>query len=77
MEIKTYTTAEAAEKIGVSRSALYLWIGAGLVDAPKPIKLGRRSMRLWTRADIERVKKFKGSLPRGPRPTENGVHDEC
>jgi excisionase family DNA binding protein len=70
METKTYTTAETAKKIGVSRQALYLWIDAGKIEAPKSIKLGQRSMRLWTKADIEKVRKFKGSLKSG-RPRSN------
>jgi len=67
MGTKTYTTAEAAERIGVSRQALYLWIDAGKIEAPKPIELGKRSMRLWTKADIEKARKFKGTLRSGPK----------
>ena len=59
MAPKTYTTDEAAKKIGISRQTLYSWIDAGKIEAPKPIQLGKRSMRLWTKADIERVKRFK------------------
>jgi excisionase family DNA binding protein len=68
VDAKTYTTAEVAEKVGVSRQTLYSWIDGGKINAPKPIKLGQRSMRLWTKTDIERVRKFKGKLKRGPRP---------
>jgi excisionase family DNA binding protein len=56
METKTYTTDEAAKKIGISRQTLYTWIAVGKVEAPKPIKLGKRSMRLWTKADIAKLK---------------------
>jgi excisionase family DNA binding protein len=68
VDAKTYTTAEAAANIGVSRQTLYSWIEGGKINAPKPIKLGQRSMRLWTKTDIERVRKFKGKLKRGPKP---------
>ena len=67
MEMKTYTTAEAAEKIGVTRQTLYLWIEADQIEAPKPIKLGQRTMRFWTKADIEKARKFKGTLKSGPK----------
>jgi excisionase family DNA binding protein len=68
VDAKTYTTAEAAANIGVSRQTLYSWIDGGKINAPKPIKLGQRSMRLWTKTDIKRVRKFKGKLKRGPKP---------
>jgi excisionase family DNA binding protein len=66
MTTKTYTTDQAAKKIGVSRQTLYTWIDAGKIEAPKQIQLGKRSMRFWTKADIERVCKFKGSPFREP-----------
>lgn len=67
MNAKTYTTAEVAAKVGVSRQTLYSWIEGGKIKAPKPIKLGQRSMRLWTDADIEKARRFKGTLKPGPR----------
>lgn len=67
MDAKTYTTAEVAAKVGVSRQTLYSWIEDGKINAPKPIKLGQRSMRLWTKAHIEQARKFKGTLKRGPK----------
>jgi excisionase family DNA binding protein len=67
MEPKIHTTAEAAEAIGVSRQTLYSWIEGGKVAAPKQIATGQKSIRLWTKGDIERVKRFKGTLKRGPR----------
>lgn len=65
MDAKTYTTAEVAAKVGVSRQTLYSWIDRGRINAPKPIKLGQRSMRLWSKADMEQARKFKGFLKRG------------
>jgi excisionase family DNA binding protein len=66
MEPKIHTTAEAAAAIGVSRQTLYSWIEGGKVSAPKLIVTGKKSIRLWTKADIERVRRFKGTLKRGP-----------
>jgi excisionase family DNA binding protein len=67
MDARTYTTAEAATKIGVSRQTLYTWIEREQIVAPKPIRMGQRSIRFWTEADIQRVGKFKGELKRGPK----------
>jgi len=68
MSAKTYTTGQAAQQIGVSRQTLQAWIAAGEISAPKPIGAGKVTLRLWTSADIEKAKKFKGTLRRGPKP---------
>jgi excisionase family DNA binding protein len=73
MEPKIYTTAEAAAAIRVSRQTLYSWIEGGKVTAPKLIVTGQKSIRLWTKADIERVKRFKGTLKPGPRSKKKKV----
>jgi excisionase family DNA binding protein len=71
MASKTYTTAEAAKQIGVSRQGLYNWIDEGKVAAPKAITLGGRTMRMWTAADIAKVRKFKGTLKVGRPKTKH------
>ena len=65
---KVYTTGEAAAKIGVSRQTLYAWIESGQIAAPKPLELGQRPVRLWRETDIQKARKFKGTLKRGPKP---------
>jgi excisionase family DNA binding protein len=67
MDARTYTTAEAAAKIGVSRQTLFTWIENGQIAAPKPIKMGQRSIRFWTNGDIKQARKFKGTLKSGPQ----------
>jgi excisionase family DNA binding protein len=59
MRAKTYSTGEAAKQIGVSRQTLQTWIASSQIVAPKTIDLGNVSVRLWTKADIERVRKQK------------------
>jgi predicted DNA-binding transcriptional regulator AlpA len=71
MNKKTYSTGEVAQKVGVSRQTLFTWIGKGQVTAPKPIDVGKSSIRLWTKVDLERVREFKGTLRRGPKPKKN------
>jgi excisionase family DNA binding protein len=62
---KFFSTGQAAAKIGVSRQTLYSWIESGLISAPKPIRAGGASVRLWTEDDIDRAAKAKGKLKRG------------
>ena len=68
MSPKTYTSIEAAARIGVSRQTLYTWIAEERIDAPKSLKIGNASMRFWTKAQIEAAKKFKGTLKPGRVP---------
>jgi predicted DNA-binding protein (UPF0251 family) len=67
MSGKHYTTAEAAANIGVSRQTLHSWITSGKVVAPKPLAVGKSSIRLWTKFDIDEARKFKGTLKPGPQ----------
>jgi excisionase family DNA binding protein len=64
---KRFATGEAAEQIGISRQTLQQWIASRRVKAPKAIKMGRLSVRLWTKAEIHRARQFKGTLKRGPQ----------
>jgi excisionase family DNA binding protein len=54
--MKTYTTSEAAEKLGVSRETLYQWLRAAKIPAPEQIKLGAKTQYLWTDKDIQAAK---------------------
>jgi excisionase family DNA binding protein len=67
MAAKTYSTGEAAVRIGVSRQTLQSWIASGSVKAPRPVEVGRVTVRLWTDADIKRTRKFKGTLKAGKK----------
>jgi DNA-binding transcriptional MerR regulator len=64
---KTYSTGEAAKAVGVSRQTLQAWINSELISVPKLEKVGRIAVRLWTEADIERARRFKGTLKPGQR----------
>jgi excisionase family DNA binding protein len=62
---KTYSTSDAAKLIGVSRQTLQTWIDRKSIATPRLEKVGRMSIRLWTGADIEKARKFKGTLKPG------------
>jgi predicted site-specific integrase-resolvase len=68
MKPRTYTTYEAAARIGVSRQTVYMWMRRGEIVAPELMRVGKSFIRRWTLADIERAKKFKGTLKTGPKP---------
>lgn len=65
MSPRLYTTEQAAKEMGISRQTLQSWIKNKMIAIPKPTLDGARSKRLWTKADIERGSKFKGTLKSG------------
>ena len=67
MDEKTYTTSEVADKIGVSYQSLHNWVNSNLIRAPKMVNVGKNSIYLWTKSDIERARKVKGTLKKGPK----------
>jgi len=71
MAVKTYTTKEAAGKVGVSYQTLHNWVNRGQIPAPRLINVGRNSIYLWTKADVERARKLKGTLKPGPEPKKD------
>jgi excisionase family DNA binding protein len=67
---KTYSTGEAAERIGVSRQTLQFWIDSESIKAPALVKVGRVTVRLWTAEDIRKARQFKGTLKPGRKSTK-------
>jgi predicted site-specific integrase-resolvase len=57
-------TTEAAEAVGIDRITLQRWIRLGKVEAPEAVIRGGRAVRLWTRADIKRLRETKEQLYR-------------
>ena len=66
MSSKLLSTVEVAEEIEVPRATLQYWIKEGKVRAPKTRLRNGVAVRLWTMVDIEKARKVKGSLKRGP-----------
>jgi excisionase family DNA binding protein len=65
MSPRSFTTREAAKQIGISPQTLYTWIAEKHIDAPKPIVGGKRTFRLWSKAQIDEARKFKNTLKPG------------
>lgn len=60
--MQTYSTREAAKKLGITGVALGRYLKLGKVSPPpNTAKAGMRTIQLWTDADIERV---RGLLPK-------------
>lgn len=60
MKQELYTTGQAAKKAGISRQTLQAWISAKKIKAPEVIK--NAGVRLWTEADLKKLKAAKPKI---------------
>ena len=58
MSKRFYTVREAADILGITTRSLYNWERAGKI--PKPRRDPMSNYRLYTREDIEKLKKITG-----------------
>ena len=71
MSPKLLSTVEVAHEIDVARATLQYWIKEGKITAPKTRLRNGVAVRLWAAADIEKARKLKGTLRRGPEPKKS------
>jgi hypothetical protein len=66
---KTYSTQQAARKMGVSFRTLNRWLALELIRPSIAIPIDRgRTLWRWTDADIARGRKVKAKQHPGPKP---------
>jgi predicted site-specific integrase-resolvase len=71
--MKTLSTKEVAEKVGVNRVTLQRWLLSGKLNEPHRVKLAGVDVRIWTESDLERVRRYKEThyrKGRGRKKTE-------
>ena len=74
--MKRYTTQEVAQAIGVAYQTLLRWLYSKKLAEPERMIYGGQNLRLWTKADVARARKFKetGFLSRRSRKREPNVN---
>jgi hypothetical protein len=71
--MKLYATGAAAKAAGITRATLQMWIRTDRIAAP-PIQLvDNRAVRVWSEADIGRIKAFRGTLKPGRVPKKKST----
>lgn len=70
--MKTHSTAQVAEEVGISKLTLIRWLLAGKLKEPRRVKQGGVELRLWTDHDVERVRKHKAAHYRKGRGRKKG-----
>jgi predicted site-specific integrase-resolvase len=66
---KTYSTQQAAAKIGVGFRTLNRWLALGKIKPSTALKMPNgRTFWLWSDADIAKGRKVKSAQKPGPKP---------
>jgi hypothetical protein len=69
MKKKTYSTQQAAKKMGVSFRTLNRWLALELIRPSVAVPIGGgRTLWRWSDADILRGRKVKATVKPGPKP---------
>jgi len=63
--MQTYSTREAAKKLGLHTGTLARYIAVGKLPSPTILKVGTASLHAWTDEDIERVRKLLPKIANG------------
>lgn len=63
--METFSTRQAAQRLGIGSSTLARYITAGKIPTPKAIEIGGKSIHLWTEREIERVRKLLPKIEDG------------
>lgn len=64
--MKTYTTVQAARKLGIGRDTLYRWMKAKHIKGSKVLRVGAGAtvqVRLWTERDLAAIRSWMKQNP--------------
>jgi len=63
--MKTFSTRQAAKKLGIDPMTLGRYIKAGKVPGPKVFESGNMKLHSWTEEEIEQVRKLLPKIANG------------
>jgi hypothetical protein len=67
---KTWSTQQAAKKMGCSFRTLNRWLALGLIRPSLAVPMGGgRTLWRWTETDIAKGRKVNAELKPGPKPS--------
>ena len=65
------STPDAAKELGIHAITLHRYISAKKVPAPEIQRVGRIKVRLWSRKDIDRVRKLLPKIANGRKKNKS------
>jgi excisionase family DNA binding protein len=63
--MRNYSTREAAKELGLSLMTIQRYIALGKIPSPPLETLGGGKFRIWSKEDIERVRKLLPKIANG------------
>jgi predicted DNA-binding transcriptional regulator AlpA len=64
-ELKTFSTSQAAKKLGIGIKTLSRYVAEKKIPAPKIINVGGSIVHIWTEAEIERTRELLPTIANG------------
>jgi predicted DNA-binding transcriptional regulator AlpA len=74
--MKTFSTGQAAKKLGISAMSLSRYIKVGKVPAPQIFSVGGSSLHAWTEEEIENVRKLLPKIANGRKTRYQKITDK-
>jgi hypothetical protein len=68
--MKTYSTREAADILGIALVTLQGHVRKGTFPVPPLVDIHGGVIRLWSDADLRRARKVLATIKRGPKPRQ-------
>jgi predicted DNA-binding transcriptional regulator AlpA len=63
--METFSTRQAAKKLGLTQASLSRYIAAKKIPTPKMVQYGGFRVHVWSEADIERVRALLPKIANG------------
>jgi predicted DNA-binding transcriptional regulator AlpA len=63
--MKTFSTRQAAQKLGLTQPSLSRYIAAKKIPTPKTVRYGGFRVHVWSEVDIERVRALLPKIANG------------
>ena len=63
--METFSTREAAKRLGLDVATLSRYIAAKKVPTPKLVQVGKVRLHMWTVTDVERVRQILPKIANG------------
>lgn len=67
-----YSTVEIARLVGIDKTTLLRWLYAGTITEPRHRQFAGQDVRVWSKRDLQRVKKYKAENYRKGRGRKSG-----
>lgn len=65
------STSQFVRLLKIGRATVHRWIADGKISPPRKRKVGGVTVRMWTKKDVERVRRYKKMFygkGKGPKP---------